>query len=94
MEQVLWKTNWKLAGKLLYNQGCKKDSHVITEDGKKSIRTEPMGGDQEEKEDPDRWILALGSERVEPQTGCPTQRRQAPLATWRTARTDRKAGET
>lgn len=30
MEQFLLKTDWKLAERLLYNQGCKKDVHVTS----------------------------------------------------------------
>lgn len=36
MEQFSLKTNWKLAEKVPYDQDCKKDPHVIGEEGRKS----------------------------------------------------------
>ena len=46
VEKFSWKTNWKLAAELLYNQGCKKDTHIIRQDGKKKhqVRTCAPGG--------------------------------------------------
>ena len=35
-EQFSLKTNWKLAEKVPYDQDCKKDPHVIGEEGRKS----------------------------------------------------------
>ena len=36
VEQVSLKTNWKLAERLLCNQNCKKDAHIILWEGEKS----------------------------------------------------------
>ena len=53
VEQFSLKMNWKLAEGLLYNQGCKKDIHVIREEGKKSSWSQglcPWEGTEEEGE--------------------------------------------
>ena len=34
VEQFLLKTNWKSAERLLYNQGCKKDTCGVRQEGK------------------------------------------------------------
>ena len=51
MEQFSWKTTWELAEGFLYNQGCKKVTHVIGEEGKKSdqVGTCAPGRESEEK---------------------------------------------
>ena len=36
IEQSSLETNWKLAERVLYDQDCKKDPHVIGEEGRKS----------------------------------------------------------
>ena len=41
LEQFSWKTNWKLAQKLLQNQGCKKDFYGIGWDGGKALSQNP-----------------------------------------------------
>lgn len=47
MKEFSWKAMWKLAGGLLHNQGCKKDTQVIGQDRKKStgLGIVPLGRD-------------------------------------------------
>ena len=53
VEQFSLKTNWRVAERLLYNQGCKKDYGELIRKGREEIRSEPvaLGGDSEEKGD-------------------------------------------
>ena len=49
VEQFSLKTNWKLAEGIRYKQGCKKDTQVTRQDGKKAIGLGIvfLGGDSE-----------------------------------------------
>ena len=42
VEQFSLKTNWKLAERLLYNQGYKKNPHIIRMERKKVIKSRPV----------------------------------------------------
>ena len=59
----------------------------------------PWEGTKKKKKAVQGQTFALGSEWVEPQTGCPSfgvlcRGDKTPLAAWRSAETNRKAGET
>ena len=56
VEQFSLKTNWKLSEGLLYNQGCKKDAHIIWWKGRKAIGLGPvpLGEDSEDKRN--TWV--------------------------------------
>ena len=43
MEQFLLKAIRKLAKGLLYNEGCKKDVHIIREEGERSNWSQGLG---------------------------------------------------
>ena len=56
MEQFSLETNWKLAERVLYDQDCKKDPHVIGEEGRKSDQAGiPGGGTLEKGHCPGKW---------------------------------------
>ena len=42
MEQFSLKTNWRLAERVFYNQGCKKYPHGIGIKGKEAIKSRPV----------------------------------------------------
>ena len=98
IEKFSLKTKWRLAERLLYNQGCKKDPHgIIREEGKKSSQVQPvlLGGDSEEKGDdmaeilPGEWVVR--ATYWVPQPWGPTKGRQDPLAGWSGGGTNRRA---
>lgn len=63
------KISWYLAGRLLYNQDCKKDTHIIRKEDKRAGQDLcPREGDSEENED---CTFTLESGQAETQTGCP-----------------------
>ena len=64
----------KLAEGLLYNQGCRKDTHIIGLSRKKInwIGTCAPGRRLRGKEGSQRQTPATGSKQADPQTGCPS----------------------
>ena len=71
---VLTETNWKLAERLLYNQGCEKDPQGIVKEGKRSDQsgTCAPGRGVRGKGRLHGWRSALGNEQFKPHTGCPS----------------------
>ena len=72
MEQSSLKTNWKLAG-LLYNQGCKKNTYVLGQEGKNSdqVGTCASGIELRDKGRLHGQRSLLGSEQFERHIGHP-----------------------
>lgn len=68
MEQFSLETNWKLAEVFLYNQSCKKDTHIIGSEGKKSdwVKTCAPGRGLIGRGRVHQWTPTLGSEQFKP----------------------------
>ena len=47
VEQFSLKTNWRLEGRLLYNEDCKKDPHGVGQEGKRNNRVRTCNTDLE-----------------------------------------------
>ena len=96
VEQFSLKTHWKLVEELLYNQGCKKKTRIIGQEGKKSnqVRTCDPEKETQGKEDfyGQTLILHQTTDWASNSWG-PAWRRQTPFAGWRTVGTDRKHEE-
>ena len=70
-DQFSLKTNWKLAERLLYNQGCKKGPRGIGQEGKKSNQVGSPGKGLRGKGRLHGRRSTLGSEQFKPHAGLP-----------------------
>ena len=60
VEQFSLKTNWRLEGRLLHNEDCKKDPHGFGQEGKRNNRVRTCNRDLES---------SLGNEWLKPHIG-------------------------
>ena len=69
VEQFSLKTHWKLVEELLYNQGCKKKTRIIGQEGKKSNQVRTCDPERETQGKGD--FMGRPSYYIELQTGHP-----------------------
>ena len=81
--------NWRLAGRLLYHQGCKRETCMISVEGERSDR---LGTSDPERGIRGRWGPSRGSEQQvtdrSPQPWGPARGRRVPCAGCGAAGTD------